>query len=153
MLLDIHRTMTQREFADLVGVSQPTVSKLVAEAILLRGASAEQWLRAYLGHLRARAEERGDELQIAEQRARLASEQADRIAMQNVVARRNLAPVAVIDRMMATIVDRASALLLDVPASIERRAPTMAAEALEIIAAEIGRVDAVLRTAPEEVRE
>lgn len=44
---------TQEEFGQLVGISQPTVSKLVARGVLKPGQTAQHWLDRYLSHLRA----------------------------------------------------------------------------------------------------
>ena len=42
---------TQEEFAELVGITQPTVSKLVSRGILLEGQTARVWLHRYFTHL------------------------------------------------------------------------------------------------------
>jgi transcriptional regulator with XRE-family HTH domain len=55
MSLRIHldRPCTQEEFAELVGITQPTVSKLVTRGILIPGQTAQHWLDRYLSHLRS----------------------------------------------------------------------------------------------------
>lgn len=50
--LDLDRPCTQEEFAELVGITQPTVSKLVTRGILIPGQTAQHWLDRYLSHLR-----------------------------------------------------------------------------------------------------
>ena len=51
--LDLDRPCTQEQFAELVGITQPTVSKLVARGILVPGQTAQHWLDRYLSHLRS----------------------------------------------------------------------------------------------------
>lgn len=46
---------TQEQFAKLVNISQPEVSKLIRKGTLSRGATVEQWLREYVGNLRFQA--------------------------------------------------------------------------------------------------
>ncbi|KQU64576.1 hypothetical protein ASC98_27655 [Rhizobacter sp. Root1238] len=77
--------MTQEQFGDLVGISQQAVSELLGRAILQAGQPAATWLRAYTKHLREQAAGRGADGELARERARLAREQADRVAMDNAV--------------------------------------------------------------------
>ncbi len=50
--VDLDQPCTQQAFAELVGVTQPTVSGLVSKGVLLPGQSAREWLHRYLTHLR-----------------------------------------------------------------------------------------------------
>ena len=56
----LDKPCTQEEFAELVGITQPSVSKLVTRGILIPGQTAQMWLDRYLTHLR---EVRFDRLQ------------------------------------------------------------------------------------------
>jgi predicted transcriptional regulator len=52
-LLEHPKTIiTQEEFADLVGISQARVSKLLRYGILPEKSTVESWNRAYIEHLR-----------------------------------------------------------------------------------------------------
>src|SRR5882757_2342351 len=51
--VDMSRPVSQGTFAAMVGVSQFTVSGLVAAGVLKRGASARAWLLAYTSRLRS----------------------------------------------------------------------------------------------------
>ncbi|WP_157598306.1 MULTISPECIES: hypothetical protein [unclassified Rhizobacter] len=81
----LQHPMTQEQFGDLVGISQQAVSELLGRAILQAGQPAATWLRAYTKHLREQAAGRGADGELARERARLAREQADRVAMDNAV--------------------------------------------------------------------
>lgn len=50
--IDLAQPCTQQAFAELVGVTQPTVSGLVSRGVLLPGQSAQEWLHRYLTNLR-----------------------------------------------------------------------------------------------------
>lgn len=141
MTLDLDMPATQEQFAALVGVSQQTVSDLVARDVLPRGANAGVWLTAYCSNLREQAAGRSGsgELVLVDERARLASEQADRVAMQNARDRKLLAPVSVITECLARVSRQVVGILEAIPIDIKRRDPTIGAEALEIITREIVR--------------
>jgi terminase small subunit / prophage DNA-packing protein len=49
---DLEQPCTQDEFGEMVGITQPSVSKLVTRGILIPGQTAQQWLDRYLTHLR-----------------------------------------------------------------------------------------------------
>ena len=50
--VDLDQPCTQQAFAELVGITQPTVSGLLSRGILLPGQSAQEWLHRYLTNLR-----------------------------------------------------------------------------------------------------
>jgi hypothetical protein len=49
--IELTKPMTQRDFADLVGISPRAVRDLVARRILFTGQTGEVWLLRYLLHL------------------------------------------------------------------------------------------------------
>jgi len=132
----LSRPVTQEQFGDLVGVSQPVVSDLLARGILLAGQPAATWLRAYTKHLREQAAGRGADGELARERARLAREQADRVAMDNAVSRRELAPVSVLELVLAKMAGDVGSLLQGLVPRLRRRAE-LTGEALRILDEEI----------------
>jgi phage terminase Nu1 subunit (DNA packaging protein) len=89
----LDRSLTQDEFASLVGVSQQAVSDLVQAGLLLREETGGAWLLAYCKRLREMAAGRDPDSNLSVQRARVASETADKIAMANAVTRGEYAPI------------------------------------------------------------
>lgn len=122
--------VTQAQFGDLVGISQPAVSDLLRRRVLADGASADEWLLAYCDHLREVAAGRGGEgsLELASERARLAKEQADKIAMANAITRGELAPARLIEEVIARAGARMGRLLDTIPGLLRRRLPQLTAD-------------------------
>ncbi len=135
--IDIH--LTQRELADLLGITQQAISLIEGNGIADRDMDLQSWLRSYTSHLRETAAGRlatGD-LDLATERARLAREQADKIAMQNAQARRELAPVVLITEVLAKAGTRVAGSLEAIPGQVKRRLPDLPATEIEAIQREI----------------
>ncbi len=133
--------MTQAQFGGIVGISQPAVSDLLGRGVLTDGADGGQWLREYCGHLREIAAGRAaaGELDLAGERARLAKEQADKIAMQNAERRGELAPVAAMEMVLANVGTKVGRILDTIPAMVRRRVPGVDSKTIEAIEADIAK--------------
>lgn len=142
-MADLSSTMKQADFGDLVGISQQAVSDLVRRNVLPDGAGGDEWLLAYCDHLREVAAGRGGEAgkELTAERARLAREQADRLAMQNAVTRGELAPAHLLEQVLAKAGARAGRILETIPGLIRRRLPQLTADDV----AEVARVVAKAR--------
>ncbi|MCC7041100.1 MAG: terminase small subunit [Burkholderiales bacterium] len=153
MAFDLYRPVTQEAFADLVGVSQQAISELVLRETLPRGGNLKQWLHAYCGNLREQAAGRAarGELELAGERARLAREQADRIAMQNAVSRRELAPVAVLEDVLARLAAQVVSILEAIPIHVKRRVPALTVEDLALITEECNKARNLAATVAVEI--
>jgi phage terminase Nu1 subunit (DNA packaging protein) len=134
----LSQSMTQEQFGDLVAVSQPVVSELLSRGVLQAGQPAATWLRAYTKHLREQAAGRGADGELARERARLAREQADRIAMDNAVNRRELAPVSVLELVLAKMAGDVGSLLQGLVPRLRRRVE-LPGEALRILDEEVSK--------------
>jgi phage terminase Nu1 subunit (DNA packaging protein) len=134
----LSQSMTQEQFGDLVGVSQPVVSELLSRGVLQAGQPAATWLRAYTKHLREQAAGRGADGELARERARLAREQADRIAMDNAVNRRELAPVSVLELVLAKMAGDVGSLLQGLVPRLRRRVE-LPGEVLRILEEEVSK--------------
>jgi phage terminase Nu1 subunit (DNA packaging protein) len=105
--------ISQAEFAQMIGVSEASVSKRVSEGVLVRGENAHEWLIAYCEHLRDQAAGRLGEtlgLDLVQERAGLARAQREAQELKNAVARREFAPVGLLTDVLAlaasAVVDR-----------------------------------------------
>jgi phage terminase Nu1 subunit (DNA packaging protein) len=126
----------------MVGISQPTVSDLMSRGVITEGATAGVCLREYCANLREMAAGRmaAGDLDLATERARLAREQADKVAMQNSVTRNELAPVYLIEDVLAKAGARAARILDTIPGVIRRREPSISAETIKVIESDIAKV-------------
>lgn len=113
------------EVAAALGVNDRTVGDLVSRGILPDAPGRGQWdiaacTRAYIAHLREQAAGRaGDgELDLVEERARLAKEQADRHEMENAVRRGELLERAHVDAAVIGAFARVRARLLAIPSKL-----------------------------------
>lgn len=109
--LDAH--ISQAEFAQIVGVSEASISKRVSDGVLTRGECAHAWIVAYCEHLRDQAAGRLGEtlgLDLVQERAGLARAQREAQEIKNAVARGEYAPIGILADVLAlassAIVDR-----------------------------------------------
>lgn len=129
---------TQREVAEHLGVSQPTVAKLVAAGVFQPtgargGLDLDACRKAYLGRLREEAAGRAahggadgeeEELDLVAERARLAAAQADRIEMENHQTRglvvRTEDAIRITTEMLAKVRTRVLAIPSEAAPSVSR---------------------------------
>ncbi|MCB1909542.1 MAG: terminase small subunit [Rhodocyclaceae bacterium] len=138
-MIEMDYPVTQAEFAKLVGISQQAVSDLAQRSLLAEGASAQTWLLQYTGHLREVAAGRlgANDHGLVAERARLAKEQADRVAMQNAITRREIAPVGLLEEVLARVATQIAKILETIPKTIRTRAPDLAPSVLAQIESDI----------------
>lgn len=140
-MIDLDKKLTQARFAQLVGVTQPAVSSLIARGVIAAGDTAGNWLLSYCGHLREEAAGRAasDGLDLASERARLAAAQADKLEMELAVTRAELAPVVVIEQVLVRAGVKVAAVLDAVPDTLKRQLPDLSDDQVDIIRREIAR--------------
>lgn len=94
---------TQQELADLVGVTQSTISRHVTAGHVPRDGTALEQLRAYLAHLEAEAaRQNGDGLlSLPAERAALARAQREMVEMKNEAMRGEYAPAELLREVLA----------------------------------------------------
>lgn len=112
MVIDLNERATQTSLASLVGVTQPTISNLMAEGKIPPAGTMGELLLAYCQRLRSQAAGRlGEEggLDLVQERAALAREQRIGQAIKNGVARKEYAPVG----LLADVLGTASSAVVD----------------------------------------
>ncbi len=130
-------TITQAEFAQLVGVSEARVSQMLAEGALPRGASGHSWLLAYAERLREQAAGRASAeaggLDLVQERAGLARSQREAQEMKNQVMRGEWAPIGLLEDVLAAaaagVVDRFEQL----DGALKKAAPDLPAAARDVV--------------------
>lgn len=78
-------------------------------------------------------------LELAAERAGLAKAQRERIEMQNAVTRRELAPVILIEEVLAKAGGKVAGILDAIPGMIKRRVPSLTSDDLDLIAGEVAK--------------
>ncbi len=134
--------MTQKVFGEIVGISQPAVSDLIKRGVLTDGDIVGNWLIEYCSHLREQAAGRAGSdgsLDLVSERARLAKEQADKVAFQNALTRNQLAPVDLLEEVLAKAAGRINGIFDAIPGMIKRRVPALSSDDIDLIAGEIAR--------------
>lgn len=132
---------TQRQFADMIGVSESAVSSMVRDGIIVAGQPVGSWIKDYCARLREQAAGRAasGDLDLAGERARLAKEQADKIAMQNAEKRAELGPVSLIEQVLTKAAGRISGVFDAIPGMVKRRVPNLRSEDIDLIAGEVAK--------------
>lgn len=140
-MIDLTGRVTQAEFGEMIGVSQPAVSKMLADGVLSGSASVGVWLREYSSHMREMAAGRAaaGDLDLATERAGLARAQREKIEMQNQVTRKELAPSYLLEEILAKAGTKAAAILDTIPGMIKRRVPSLTADDVAAIAREVAK--------------
>jgi phage terminase Nu1 subunit (DNA packaging protein) len=139
---DLSTPLTQADFGALVGISQQAVGNLVGRGVLDTSVPGLQMLHAYCSHLREQAAGRAanGDLDLATERAGLAREQRIRVALQNAVSLKELAPVALLEEVLSKAGARIAGMLDAIPGGVRRRVPALSADEITTIGAEIARV-------------
>jgi len=96
------KSNTQEQFAKLVKISQPEVSKLIRKGTLTRGAPIGQWFNEYIDNLRAQAAQHKSEdgIDAVREGALLKRAQREEIEIRLAQLRNELWPVAAIARVL-----------------------------------------------------
>lgn len=125
----------------MIGVSEAAVSGMAKAGIIVSNECAGAWLRGYCSHIREQAAGRAasGDLDLASERARLAKEQADKVAMQNAERRGELAPVSAMEMVLATVGAKVGRILDTIPGQVRRRVPGIGSEVIEAIATDIAK--------------
>jgi phage terminase Nu1 subunit (DNA packaging protein) len=132
-------SLTQNQIAMHLDLDQSRVSVLCAEmSIDWKNSSIDEIRYAYIRRLREQAAGRfsGEGLDLATERALLAREQRIKIEMQNEVSRREMAPVTLIEEVLAKVGRQIAGILESIPVQLKRRS-SLTADDLEYITGEI----------------
>jgi phage terminase Nu1 subunit (DNA packaging protein) len=128
---------TQQEFGDLVGISQPAVSELLARDMLQAGHSATQWLLRYCANLREQAAGRGADGELASNRAEESRVRKELLEIKLAERRKEVAPVAVIEQVLAHIGSQIRGTLEPLHVTLKMRCPQLTADDIKIIETEV----------------
>jgi len=123
---------TQAEVAAHLGVSAKYISDLIGKGVLKRAAVGKYDIdacrKAYIEHIREQAAGRASagELNLSEERARLAKEQADAKEMENAVERGDLVYIEDVAKQIENQLTKVRTRLLSVPTKVAPEAHSCA---------------------------
>lgn len=123
MMLDLLAQPSQQAFGDLVGVSQQAVADMLKRGVISPGDTMAGWLSSYCGHLREAAAGRSGSLVY--ERARLAAAQADRVELQNRVARSEYAHIDTLGDVLSKCVSVMVAELDQIDGAVAMSCPDL----------------------------
>jgi phage terminase Nu1 subunit (DNA packaging protein) len=142
--VNLDEPILQADFAELVGVSEAAVSTWVSDGVIAKGQTARQWLLAYIKRLRDQAAGRDADSPLAIQRARLASEQADRVEMANAVMRKQLAPASLLEEVLANVARQMATKLDALVPQLRTRCPDLDGPPLRLVEEELAALRGLL---------
>lgn len=134
--------MNQQDIADHLDLSQGAVSQWMDRlGIDYRNAPLDDIRVAYIRELREQAAGRltAGDLDLAEERAKLARAQREKIEMQNAVMRRELAPVVLIEEVLAKAGSKVAGILDTIPGMLKRRCAALTSADIDLVALEVAR--------------
>ena len=134
--------MNQQDIAEHLDLSQGAVSQWMDRLGLdWRTTSLDVIRVEYIREIREQAAGRSasGDLDLATERAGLAKAQRERIEMQNAVTRRELAPVILIEEVLAKAGSKVAGILDAIPGMIKRRVAGLSSDDLDLIAGEVAR--------------
>lgn len=139
----VHR-IGGKDLCDLLALSSGALTDLKKRGIAVHlGHDAYDLaatVRAYVQHLRGIASGRGGEeqaLNLTAERARLAREQADSVALKNAALRGDLVSAADVTRTWADVLRQVRAGVLAVPSRVRAALPQLTAADVAVLDAEI----------------
>lgn len=137
MLIDLTAQGTQAELADLVGVTQQSISALMGEGKLPQMGSLGFMLHAYCRRLREQAAGRiGDEvggLDLSQERAALARTMREGHELKNAVARGEFGSIALLSEVLATASQAVVERFEQLPGQLKKACPELPDAAREQI--------------------
>lgn len=138
---DLNGRPTQAALARITGLTAPRINQ-IHSAGHLDGETLGDWLKCLVQRLGESAGGRAGEL--ADERARLAAAQADRVEMQNAVSRGELAPRGALEATLADASRQVVAILDGVPSQVKRASSGIKARELDVVKREIDKARAAI---------
>ena len=139
--MDLDAKAVQRKFGELIGVTQGAVQAYISKGFIKSPGTYREWLLAYCARLREEAAGRysAGELDLTEERARLARAQSERIEMELAVRRGELVHTSAVTERLADAAAQIAAILDSIPVKLKRESPHLTATDIDIVKREIAK--------------
>lgn len=127
MVDSLKQSITQAAFAELVGRSEGRVAQLAADGTLRPGATALEWLRAFIDRLAEHAAGRfaEGELDLAQERAALAKVQREGLEIKNAALRGEYASIDLLADVLATASQAVAERFDHLPGDLKKACPQL----------------------------
>lgn len=135
MIPSVQEKWRQVDLAELLEVSEKTVSEWAADGLFDGCETGADMIRAVYRRLSAVAAGRVGEL--SEERARLARAQAENVEMKNAILRKDYAPVTLLEDALARAARQMARTLEALPVKLRRSSAVMSTEDLQVVEREI----------------
>lgn len=135
----LNTPLTQAQFGKIVGIGQPAVSDLLARGVIKPGMLGGAWVYDYCSHLREQAAGRGADGELAFQRSELARVSRERAEIKLNVERREFAPVALLEQVLATVGRSIAGVLEPLHVNLHKLCPALTPEDVKIIQREVSK--------------
>ncbi len=129
----------KKEVAEIFSVSTETIGKWMTKGLTpfeKEGRKLNFYLPDVIQWREGTAPEKG-KLDLQEERARLAKEQADGQELKNAVTRREQAPAKLLEFALANLSEQICSILDSIPMKVKQKVPSFKASELDIIKREI----------------
>lgn len=141
MVIDLSKAATQEALAQLVGVTQPTISNLMAESKIPATGTLGDLLLAYCQRLREQAAGRmgnvTDGLDLVQERARLTRLQGDVVEIRKAQLAGEYAPISLLAEVLATASQAVVERFEQLPSQLRKTCPDITPTAIEQVLATI----------------
>lgn len=129
--------------AKIFGVTDRRVQKLAKDGVIPKAERGKYDLigcvQAYIRYLQNNSLDNGN-FDLRGERARLTKEQADGQNLKNSIARKEVAPISVLEFAMSNLATQISAVLGSLPLKIKKKNPNLSGKEIEEIRREITKV-------------
>lgn len=143
----LNTSLTQAQFASIVGIGQSAVSDLLARGVIKPGMLGGAWVRDYCSNLREQAAGRGADGELAHQRSELARVSRERAEIKLRVERKEFTAVTLLELVLATVGRSISGSLEPLHVALHKRIPELSPEALKIVQTEVAKACDIAVTA------
>lgn len=147
---DVAELSSADALGSLLGISGRSVRDLASRGIIGKAGAGRypvrESVRSYCAHLREQAAARSGSSTLTEERVRVAKEHADKLAMQNAIARGEMIAAREVESAWSTTLRGVRAELLALPVRIQQRLGHLTAH-------DVSEIDHEIRAALTEISE
>lgn len=159
-MVDLDVDVDGTTLAPLLGITLRRLQQLAQDGTIPRSKSTKRGkfrltdaVSAYIAFIKRDGVSETEADRFTTMRTRLAAAQAETVEMKNAVTRRELAPVAVIEQVIARCAAHAADVLDGIPVALKREVPDIDMRVIRIIEREVAKARTIAADAKLELPE